>query len=338
MQDLHLLVADLVGVERHRRLHAEQAQQLEHVVLDKVAQGTRPVVVARAPTDSEVLRRGDLHVVDEVAVPDRLEHAVREAKGEHVLDRLLAQVVVDPEDLRLVQDREHFLIELEGLLEARAERLLDHHAHVRLVVLVQHVVAELLHDRGEEAGRRREVEDAVEREPRLLVDLGELTLQPFEHVVDVERAGHVVHALEQLLEHLLVGRAPRVLLDRLPRQLAVLVVRHLRARDPDQVEALRERALVREVVDRRQELAMCQVPGRTEDHERRRMDRQALESLDQRVLLGDRHGPTPRAAAAAPPRRRRPPRGRRTGCAARRSPLPRMRSGHVTRSARRARP
>ena len=34
-------------------------------------------------------------------------------------------------------------------------------------------------------------------------------------------------------------------------------------------------------------------PGRpvaAEDHERRRMDRQALEALDQRVLLGDRHG------------------------------------------------
>ena len=48
---------------------------------------------------------------------------------------------------------------------------------------------------------------------------------------------------------------------------------------------------MREVVDRRQELAVRQVPGRAEDHERRRMDRQALESLDERVLLGDRHRP-----------------------------------------------
>ena len=48
---------------------------------------------------------------------------------------------------------------------------------------------------------------------------------------------------------------------------------------------------MREVVDRRQELALRQVPGAAEDHERRRVDRQALESLDQRVLLlYDRHG------------------------------------------------
>ena len=50
------------------------------------------------PSDS---RDRDLDVVDELAVPDRLEDPVREAKGEHVLDRLLAEVVVDPEDLLL---------------------------------------------------------------------------------------------------------------------------------------------------------------------------------------------------------------------------------------------
>jgi hypothetical protein len=40
-------------------------------------------------------------VVDELAVPDRLEDPVREAERKHVLDRLLAEVVVDPEDLVL---------------------------------------------------------------------------------------------------------------------------------------------------------------------------------------------------------------------------------------------
>ena len=48
---------------------------------------------------------------------------------------------------------------------------------------------------------------------------------------------------------------------------------------------------MREVVDRGQELALRQVPRTAEDHERRRVDRQALESLDQRVLLlYDSHG------------------------------------------------
>ena len=52
------------------------------------------------PIDS---RHRDLHVVDELPVPDRLEDAVAEAQDEHVLNRLLAEVVVDPEDLALLE-------------------------------------------------------------------------------------------------------------------------------------------------------------------------------------------------------------------------------------------
>jgi hypothetical protein len=43
-------------------------------------------------------------VVHEVAVPDRLEDAVGEPKGEDVLDRLLAQIMIDAEDLGLIED------------------------------------------------------------------------------------------------------------------------------------------------------------------------------------------------------------------------------------------
>src|ERR687891_582428 len=71
-------------------------------------------VVARARADPEVLGRGDLDVVDVVAVPDRLEHVVREPERHHVLDRLLAQGVVDAEDLALAEDRVHDLPERAG--------------------------------------------------------------------------------------------------------------------------------------------------------------------------------------------------------------------------------
>ena len=57
-----------------------------------------------------------------------------------------------------------------------------------------------------------------------------------------------------------------------------------RARRADQVEALGQRALVREVVDRRQQLALGQVARAAEDDERRRVDGQPLEPLDERVL------------------------------------------------------
>src|ERR1700677_2775184 len=77
------------------------------------------------------------------------------------------------------------------------------------------------------------------------------------------------------------------------------------------MEALGQRALVREVVERGQQFALGQVARGAEDDERRRGDRQALQPFDERVLrlgLGlalnaHAHLPLGRAAAFgfAPP-------------------------------------
>ena len=59
------------------------------------------LVVRAATLDADLLGHGDLHVVDVLPVPQRLEDAVGEAEDEQVLDRLLAEVVVDAIDLLL---------------------------------------------------------------------------------------------------------------------------------------------------------------------------------------------------------------------------------------------
>ena len=157
----------------------------------------------------------------------------------------------------------------------------------------------------------------------------------------VERDRHVVHALEQALEDLVVGLAPRVAADRLARDLAELVVGLLAAGRADQVEALGQRALVGEVVERGQQLARGEVARRAEDDHRRRRDREPLQPLDKRVvadLLGRGVGGDRRPASRSLPRRRARPRGRRTGCAARPAPCACTRPPCASRSARTARP
>ena len=72
--------------------------------------------------------------------------------------------------------------------------------------------------------------------------------------------------------------------------LAELVVGLLAPRDADQVEALGQRALVREVVERGQQLAVREVARGAEDDQRRRRDREPLEPLDERVLADSRSG------------------------------------------------
>src|SRR5579864_7297300 len=87
-------------------------------------------VKARALVDPNPLWHVDLNVVDEVAVPDRLEQSVCEAEGEDVLNRLLAQKVIDAEDLLLRKYLMQTLIEIDGTRKVRAERLLHHDARV----------------------------------------------------------------------------------------------------------------------------------------------------------------------------------------------------------------
>jgi hypothetical protein len=50
-------------------------------------------------------------VIDVLARPERLEDAVREAERQHVLHGLLAEVVVDAEDLVLAEVPEDFLVQ-----------------------------------------------------------------------------------------------------------------------------------------------------------------------------------------------------------------------------------
>ena len=142
----------------------EQAQQLEHVVLHEVAQRAGAVVVARAAADADVLGRGDLDVVDVVAVPERLEEPVGEAERQDVLDRLLAEVVVDAEDLaarrrplrtRRLSSRASASVVPNGFSMTTRTSASSRWSSPRC--------AERLDDHREELGRGGQVEGAVQR-------------------------------------------------------------------------------------------------------------------------------------------------------------------------------
>ena len=84
-----------VGVERARRLHRGQRQNLKQVIRDHVAQCASLLVIAAAHLDAERFGHRDLHVIDVTTIPDRLEDAVAEAEDQDVLDGLLAEVVIN---------------------------------------------------------------------------------------------------------------------------------------------------------------------------------------------------------------------------------------------------
>ena len=121
-----LLAGGVGGVDR-RRVHGQQGEHLEQVVLEDVADRASLVVEGAPALDPEVLGHGDLHLADVAGVPDRLQQGVGEAQVEDVLDRLLAQEVVHAEDAVLGQVAVQDLVELAGRGQVAAERLLDDH-------------------------------------------------------------------------------------------------------------------------------------------------------------------------------------------------------------------
>ena len=134
LQDLYLFAAHGRRFVSHRCFHRGDGQQLQQVVLKDVAHHAGGVVVGAAPADVHFLRDRDLHVVDIVAVPDRLEDRVGEPQHEQVLHGLFAEIMVDAINLPLVEHFVNAVIKLPRGVQIGAEGLFDHHAGAQLAV------------------------------------------------------------------------------------------------------------------------------------------------------------------------------------------------------------
>ena len=255
-QHLHLLVPHRIGGEIDRRLHRRQRKELQQVVLEDVADRAGALVESRASFDAHRLGDRDLDMVDELSVPDRLENAVREPQREHVLDRFLAEVVVDPKDLvfgvPLLQDRS----QLASGGSVVAKRLLDDHARPALALTTG---ADLVDDRLECLRRHSKVEDPVAERAVFLVALVEQLRDAVLAGRAVELGSDVAQTLGERVPHILAERVAGVLLHRLLHRCGELGRRLLRARDADNRELLGQQVPVGHRVERGKELPHRQV-------------------------------------------------------------------------------
>ncbi len=193
VQDLRLLVAHGVGVERDRRLHRRQADQLHDVVRHHVAQRSGMIEVAAASLHAHRLRHRDLHVVDVAAVPDRLKDSVGEAERQDVLHRLFAQIMIDAVDLRLVRHFQQLLVQRFGRLQIVSEGLLDDHPPpVAVLCSIKPGGGKFLHNRSKKTGRGRQVVKEVLMRRVFLIHLGQKVFELRVEFVVVEVSRQVV--------------------------------------------------------------------------------------------------------------------------------------------------
>ncbi len=104
---------------------ASKVDDLQQMVLHHVANRAYFLVEGAAALHAEVLRHGDLHVLNVFAVPDRLEKRVGEAEVQNVLHGFLAQIVIDAENRGLIEYLVQGSIERLRAVQIPAKGLLD---------------------------------------------------------------------------------------------------------------------------------------------------------------------------------------------------------------------
>src|SRR5215510_7017861 len=182
------------------------------MVRDHIAERSGQLVELAPFLDPDSLRRGDLHMIDAVAVPNWLENPVSETKCRDALDRVLSEKMIDPEDLVLAQDTQDAGIQRARGVEAMAERLLDHHAPPKTMVaflifglICQLCLSELLDDAAEELIANGEVEDDVALRPMGLLDFRKNTAEPFVKLWICQVALDIQHSFRQVLPRGLIN-------------------------------------------------------------------------------------------------------------------------------------
>ena len=121
--DFGLLIAHRRGLKSGGRLHGHQAQQLEHVILDHVAQQAGLFVVSAPILHPQLFRHGDLHVVNVAAIPEGFENAVGEPEHQQVLHRLFPQVVIDAINLVFLENAGDGLVQFAARFPGFARRV-----------------------------------------------------------------------------------------------------------------------------------------------------------------------------------------------------------------------
>ena len=179
------------------------------------------------------------------------------AQGEQVLDRLLAKVVVDPEDLRFGEDLADRVVDRARRFQVLADRLLEYDAGF---LADQPVGSEVAADRAVEVGGGGEIIG-----PHLIGPLVELG-----HEVDPAALAGAVH--RRVVD---VGEEPgegvlgqigggHEALEGVAGVLAERVRRQIRARGADDPAGLGDLPVPEAVEQGRQKLSRGQIAGRAE--------------------------------------------------------------------------
>ena len=140
--------------------HGGDGEKLHHMVLHHVPHRTDFVIKGAPGADPFLLGHGDLHVVDQVAVPNGFIDGVGKAEVEKILDGFFAEVVIDAEEVGLVEAGLQIADKFLGGGEVVPKRFFDDDPG-REAGTNEAGLGQLLHDGGKVVGSGRQVKDVL---------------------------------------------------------------------------------------------------------------------------------------------------------------------------------
>ncbi len=236
------------------------------MVLKHVPQHARRIVVAGAVSDRQFLGRSDLDMVNVVAVPHRLENGVGKPHHQHVLNGLLAKVVIDAVDLPLGKTLVQDFVQAMRARRVRAEGFLDDNAAVWTRRIGQAGLAKVPNRRFVKAGCGSQVVDPAPAADSLSLversaECSEI-IQPLDvpSMVEEHRSERRPGSLVESLPHKMGGQlglplAPGIIGERSPRKA-------------DDSRLLGKPLLAVQFVKCRYQFAARQIPRSAEDDNR----------------------------------------------------------------------
>src|SRR5262249_273741 len=225
-------------------------------VLDHITDRANLFVEPAAALDADDFGHRDLHALDVMPVPDRLDERVGESEEQQILNRFFPQVVIDPENVRLREAVVQRLVERLRRREIAPERLLDDDAS-RLVAAGD---SQAVGDRWKQFRWNRQI---VERTLRIAQRLPQSLVRQRILIVAV----HVAQTLGQLREGLRVDATVG-----LEAGAGAFAKRIEASRRPgDANDGPVEMPSTNQCLKRRENLTKREVSSRAEEHERIRV-------------------------------------------------------------------
>ena len=132
-QNREFFIANAVGIHSRRRVHGDETQQLQQMILHHIAQCARLVIKLRTTLHTEFFRNRDLHIGNIISTQNWFKKTIAKTQSHQVLHRFFTQIMVNAENLRLFEVFGKHIVDFDAGCQIMPQRLFNHNTCVLIL-------------------------------------------------------------------------------------------------------------------------------------------------------------------------------------------------------------